>query len=94
MLSARREAGNNLYDILLNQNLPAVVDIHEKVFTEMDEYGRYVDVFMIEIDTEIVHHEHVTMKHLDTIEFGFSETRNPIKKALRSVARFLARVTV
>jgi hypothetical protein len=61
----RRRAGEDLYKILLEQKLPAVVDIEEKSETRLDTftYAGGLDVFTITATITPVEHRHVTMAH-------------------------------
>jgi hypothetical protein len=61
----RYRAGRDIYKILLEQKLPAVVDIEEKSETRLDNFTHYgeLDVFTIEVTITPVEHRHVTLAH-------------------------------
>lgn len=65
--SGRRKAGNELYNILYSQKMPAVVDIHEKVIPARDSFGNLYpeNELRIEITVTPVQHHHVTITHAD-----------------------------
>lgn len=70
LAAGRRQAGNELYNILYSQKLPAVVDIEE--ISIPAPQGNYYSPYFptenelrIEITVTPVQHRHVTMAHAD-----------------------------
>lgn len=75
----RRQAGNNLYDILMSQKLPAIVDIKEVVMKNKDNYFRPENELRIEIEVTPVQHEHVTFTHAETWQPIALIGKHPVK---------------
>lgn len=64
--STRRKAGNDLYNLLYSQRLPAVVDIDESSTEIRDQYSRELEnVTTITISVTPVTHKHITVTHMD-----------------------------
>ena len=90
--AGRRKAGNELYNILYSQKLPAVVDIEEiSIPAPQGDYGMYrlENEIRIEITITQVQHRHVTIAHADlqSAQQSVQRTAGTWRKFLNFVGR-------
>ena len=92
LAAGRRQVGNELYNILYSQKLPAVVDIEE--ISIPAPQGNYYSLYSptenelrIEVTVTPVQHRHVTMTHA---EYEFNQYRTHWMPRLASKIRGLA----
>ena len=89
--TTRREAGNKLYGILLENKLPAVVDIEEATEREYGAVDYFPsDVFRIDITVTPVQHRHVTWARMDELNNVYSVRPVSLKAKMK---RFFQKLT-
>lgn len=94
--AGRRQAGNNLYDILVSQKLPAVVDIKEVV--TQSQSNNYFDYYLpenelrIEIEVTPVQHKHITFAHAETWQPIALIGKHPVKQAIGRLLNSIGRL--
>lgn len=85
----RRQAGNELYNILYSDRLPAVVDIEEKseevITSSFDYSNNYYDEYTIEITVNPVQHKHIVFSHAD---YDWRTTNKP-QSIIQRVLNFI-----
>lgn len=98
LMAARRNLGNQLFDILWGYKLPAVVDIEEEDVT--DHYRRdfhyYDNVLRITATVTPVQHRHIEIAHMPSLPIlhgmAMYPPRNKVKHALQRFAYFIAEI--
>lgn len=73
--SAQRQVSNQLYEILMNHPLPAVVDIKEEIISasEIPDYPTFHDVLEMQVEVMPVQHRYVTLTYADGRYHSYSK---------------------
>ena len=71
--SAQRQMSHHLYEILMNQPLPAVVDIKEEIVPSQLSPIEYRDVLEIQVKVTPVQHQHIVFAHADGRDLSYTK---------------------